>query len=137
MNRNTKVIKHSLLPLLMNTDNANAAALRKRNESKVQKRYSQTSSAEAAIICQIAETKDLPLMIEAELRLQENDLEKYAKTPEEKENIQAGLENFRDGLTKYGMLMEHPSTYRKDAPSYFAASATKRLMFRWTVCEGR
>lgn len=115
----------SVLSLLAAANDNNVLAMTGCNAGKEREAYNNASRATKVLIDNIAKSRDLPLMIEAEIQLRNDDLVKYAKTGEERENVKIGLKNFKSGLIMYDVLLNEPNRYRKDSVSYFGAQRDK------------
>ncbi len=93
-------------------------AFEKRGRSQVQKAVDRACSAEANVVLDVAGNGSLDDKIALECRLQQRDLDKYAKSPNDAKNIRQGLKDMNAGLAAYACLTGSPGEYRRHAASY-------------------
>lgn len=102
-------------------------AYQKLANSHPQKAVNQVCAAEAALIRKIADARNLDEMIGLESRLQSNDLEKYARSESDVQNVQQGLTDWQRGINSYNTLKHKPKQYRETSEEFTDRNRDKRL----------
>ncbi len=113
--------------LLTQASAGTATAFMKLSQSRIQKIYDDMCRREAALIAEIAKSGSLALMLDVERHNQKTDLVHYAKTPNEKANVESGIKDFESGLRHYETLTKKPDKYREEDLGYVARDRDKRL----------
>ncbi len=114
------------LELYDDTANYSNDAYRYRQNSKPQKLVNRACKAEAALIRAIIAARNLDEMIALELRLQNNDLEKYARSPSEIKGVEQGLADLQSGMHMYAILKTNSGQYREIAKGFTDSNRDKR-----------
>ncbi len=102
-------------------------AYRAREKSKPQKLVNSACKAEAEVISAVIAAHNLEEMIVLELRLQTNDLEKYAHSAAEVKGVEQGLADLQSGIHMYSILKTAPEQYRELAKGFTDRNRDKRL----------
>ena len=84
----------------------------KRQKSKVEQEYSKAMLNSTAALKTLAAEGDFDTILQIELTLQQQDLEKYSKSETVRQNVLDGIEDIEKGLADHKTLMESPETYR-------------------------
>ncbi len=113
-----KSVRSQLLLQYTVTFLATDIAFDKRSRSQAQKSVNTACKAEAGIINTIAANGSLAEKIALECQLQQRDLQKYAKSPEDEKKIRQGLKDMEAGLASYSTLTERPKEYKRQAAQY-------------------
>ncbi len=99
----------------------------KLENSRTKHLVNRACKSEVAIITRIAASRNLDETIALELRLQNNDLEKYAHSPGDKKSVEQGLADLESGMHSYNTLKNNPELYRENAKSFTDRNRDKRL----------
>lgn len=106
---------------------ANYDAYRALQRSRPRKLVNTMCEDVTEIIYKIMAARDLDEMIALELRLQNDDLEKYANSPNDRKNVEQGLADLESGMHSYNTLKNNPKQYRENAKGYTDSNRDKRL----------
>lgn len=93
-------------------------AFEARTKSQAQLAVNKACSLEAEVIFAVAKIGALDEKTALEQRLQQRDLEKYAKSPAEEKSVRQGLKDMNAALVAYAELTERPEEYIKQAAGY-------------------
>lgn len=116
--RNLEQLKTPLLKQYQKRSTYTDAAFEKRKRSRAQQTVNAACSAEAEVIFAIIRNGTLDEKIALECKLQQRDLEKYAKSPAELKGVEQGIRDMMAGLAAYVILTEAPEEYKKYAATY-------------------
>ncbi len=107
--------------------NFTRAAYRERELSDPQLLVNRACKNEADMINTIIAARNIEEMIALELRLQTNDLEKYAHSAAEVKGVEQGLADLQSGIHMYILLKSAPEQYRELAKGFTDRNRDKRL----------
>ncbi len=102
-------------------------AYRELERSDPQKLVNRACKTEAALISTVIAARNLEEMIALELRLQTNDLEKYARSQGEIKGVEQGLADWESGMHMYNILKTNPKLYRDLSKGFTDRNRDKRL----------
>lgn len=96
-------------------------------KSRAKKLVNRMCKTETELIRNVIDSRNLDEMIALEFRLQNNDLENYARTPHDIESVEQGLKDFQRGVNSYDTLRNDPEQYRKNAEEFTDRNRDMRL----------
>lgn len=129
-NRNREDFAKFMTPDLEAYDNAAGASssvYTKLKSSRPKQLVNRACKNETAAIRKIIASRNLDEMIALESRLQNNDLDEYAHSPNDQKNVEQGLRDLECGIRAYNTLKNNPDQYREHAETYTDANRDKRL----------
>lgn len=95
--------------------------------SRPQKAVNRACKNETEAINMIAASCNLDEMIALEIRLQNNDLERYAYSENDRKNVEQGLADLQCGIHSYNTLRNTPQQYKEFAKNFTDRNRDKRF----------